>query len=109
MKIKWIINWITSFYSSEFQKLHFNEVLHYFLENVMAMDAARAGAKIMVKTLARGMRRDGDAYIVSCQRMDEDFEIKAKIIVGADGPESRVGRWGGLKTTLKPKNMAGSS
>ena len=71
----------------------------------MAMDAARAGAKIMVKTLARGMKRDGDAYIVSCQRMDEDFEIKAKIIVGADGPESRVGRWGGLKTTLKPKNM----
>ncbi|KAF5079927.1 Kynurenine 3-monooxygenase [anaerobic digester metagenome] len=74
-------------------------------DKYMAMDAARAGAKIMVKTLARGMRRDGDAYIVSCQHMDEDFEIKAKIVVGSDGPESRVGRWGGLKTTVKPKNM----
>jgi digeranylgeranylglycerophospholipid reductase len=37
--------------------------------------------------------------------MGEDFEIKAKIVVGADGPESRVGRWGGLKTVIKPKNM----
>ena len=38
VKIKWIITWITSFYSSEFQKLHFNEVLHYFLENVMNLE-----------------------------------------------------------------------
>ncbi len=71
----------------------------------MAMDAARAGAKIMIKTLARSMRKDSNGYIVSCQRMGEDFEIKAKIIIGADGPESRVGRWGGLKTAAKPKNM----
>ncbi len=74
-------------------------------DKFMAMDAARAGAKIMIKTLARGMRKDYDCYIVSCERMGEDFEIKAKIIVGADGPESRVGRWGGLKTAIKPKNM----
>jgi digeranylgeranylglycerophospholipid reductase len=74
-------------------------------DKFMAMDAARAGATIMIKTLARGMRKDYDGYIVSCECMDESFEIKAKIIVGADGPESRVGRWGGLKTVVKPKNM----
>jgi digeranylgeranylglycerophospholipid reductase len=74
-------------------------------DKFMAMDAARAGATIMIKTLARGMRKDHDGYIVSCESMGEDFEIKAKIVVGADGPESRVGRWGGLKTTVKPKNM----
>ena len=74
-------------------------------DKFMAMDAARAGATIMIKTLARGMRKDYDGYIVSCESMGEDFEIKAKIVVGADGPESRVGRWGGLKTTVKPKNM----
>jgi digeranylgeranylglycerophospholipid reductase len=71
----------------------------------MAMDAARAGATIMIKTLARGMRKDYDGYIVSCESMGKDFEIKTKIVVGADGPESRVGRWGGLKTAVKPKNM----
>ena len=74
-------------------------------DKFMAMDAARAGATIMIKTLARGMRKDYDGYIVSCESMGEDFEIKAKIVVGADGPESRVGRWGGLKTAVKPKNM----
>ena len=71
----------------------------------MAMDAARAGAKIMIKTLATGLRRDGEYLIVTCETMGEKFEIKARIVIGADGPESRVGRWAGLKTTLKPKNM----
>lgn len=71
----------------------------------MAMDAARAGAKIMVKTLATGLRKEGDNLIVTAETMGEEFEIKAKIVIGADGPESRVGRWAGLKTTLKPKTM----
>ena len=74
-------------------------------DKFMAMEAARAGATIMIKTLARGMRKDNNGYIVSCESMGEDFEINAKIVVGADGPESRVGRWGGLKTAAKPKNM----
>ena len=51
------------------------------------------------------MRKDSNGYIVSCQRMGEELEIKAKIVIGADGPESRVGRWAGLKTAAKPKNM----
>jgi digeranylgeranylglycerophospholipid reductase len=71
----------------------------------MAMDAARAGARIRVKTLAHGMRKDGDGYIVTCEHMGELFEIKAKIIIAADGPESRVARWAGLKTATKAKNM----
>ncbi len=74
-------------------------------DKFMAMDAARAGATIMIKTFAKGMRKDNNGCIVSCESMGEDFEIKAKIVVGADGPESRVGRWGGLKTAVKPKNM----
>lgn len=71
----------------------------------MAMDAARAGAKIMIKTLATGLRREGENLIVTLESMGEEFEVKAKIVIGADGPESRVGRWVGLKTTLKPKSM----
>lgn len=71
----------------------------------MAMDAARAGAKIMIKTIATGLRREEDHLVATVETMGQEFEIKAKIVVGADGPESRVGRWVGLKTTLKPKNM----
>lgn len=74
-------------------------------DKYLAMEAARAGVKIMVKTLATGLKREEDGLIVSVECMDQNFDIKAKIVVGADGPESRVGRWAGLKTTLKPKNM----
>ncbi|MGO9386414.1 MAG: geranylgeranyl reductase family protein [Methanobacterium sp.] len=71
----------------------------------MAMNAARAGVEIMVKTIATGLRRTEEGLIVTAECMDQSFEINAKIVIAADGPESRVGRWAGLKTTLKPKNM----
>lgn len=71
----------------------------------MAMDAARAGSKIMIKTIATGLRKEGQKLVVNVDTMGEEFEIMAKIVIGADGPESRVGRWAGLKTTIKPKNM----
>jgi digeranylgeranylglycerophospholipid reductase len=74
-------------------------------DKFMAMDAARAGAQIMVKTLATQMKRDGDRVLVLVEHMEHTFEIQAKIIIAADGPESRVGRWAGLKTGVKPKNM----
>lgn len=74
-------------------------------DKYMAMDAARAGADIMIKTIATGLRRHEDSLIIGAERMDESFEIKAKIVIGADGPESRVGRWAGLKTTFKPKDI----
>lgn len=74
-------------------------------DKYMTMDAARAGAQIMVKTLATGMSKVNDGIIVSLEHMGNAFEIKAKIVIGADGPESRVGRWAGLKTSLKPGNM----
>ncbi|MCC7551528.1 MAG: NAD(P)/FAD-dependent oxidoreductase [Methanobacterium sp.] len=74
-------------------------------DKYMAMDAGRAGAKIMVKTLATGMRREDDQVVVTAESMGQELEIKTKIVIAADGPESRVGRWAGLKTALKPKIM----
>lgn len=74
-------------------------------DKFMAMDAGRAGAQIMVKTLATGMRRENDQVVVTVESMGQEMEIKAKIVIAADGPESRVGRWAGLKTALKPKDM----
>ncbi len=71
----------------------------------LAMDAARAGAQIMVKTLATGMRKEKDGVTVSLEHMGTTFEVQAKIVIGADGPESRVGRWADLKTGAKPGNM----
>ncbi|MDL2246529.1 NAD(P)/FAD-dependent oxidoreductase [Methanobrevibacter sp. OttesenSCG-928-K11] len=74
-------------------------------DKFMAMDAAREGAEIRIKTLAKGLRKDGDYVIVTCESMGEEFDIKTKIVIAADGPESRVARWAGLKTATKPGNM----
>ena len=76
-------------------------------DKYMAMDAGRAGAKIYIKTLAKGLRRDSDGcYIVSCERMGEEFEIKSKILIAADGPESHISRWAGIKnSSTKIKHM----
>jgi digeranylgeranylglycerophospholipid reductase len=74
-------------------------------DKFMAMDAARAGADIMLKTLAKSLEKKDDHVIVKAESMGEEIEIKAKIVIGADGPESRVGRWGGLRTAVKPKDM----
>ena len=74
-------------------------------DKFMAMDAARAGAEIKIKTLAKGVTKTDDGYIVSCEQYGKDIDIKAKIIIAADGPESHIGRWAGLKTAQKAVNM----
>ena len=72
----------------------------------MAMGAARAGAQIMIKTLAKGLRREADGtFTVICEKMGETFEINAKILIGADGPEGHIGKWAGLKSRVKPNRM----
>lgn len=72
----------------------------------MAMGAARAGAQIMIKTLAKGLRREADgSFTVICEKMGETFEINAKILIGADGPEGHIGKWAGLKSRVKPNRM----
>ncbi|MGZ7095633.1 MAG: NAD(P)/FAD-dependent oxidoreductase, partial [Methanobacterium sp.] len=43
----------------------------------MAMDAARAGADIMLKTLAKGLERKDDHVIVKAEKMGQEIEIKA--------------------------------
>ena len=74
-------------------------------DKFMAMDAARAGAKIMIKTLATNLEYGDNCYILTCEKMDEIFQIKAKIVIGADGPESRIGRWAGISKSFSPKYL----
>ena len=78
-------------------------------DKYMAMDAARAGAKIMVKTLAKSLMKDKDAkgeyYLVDCEHMGEIIEIKTRILIAADGPESRIAKAVGINSTTKSKDM----
>jgi digeranylgeranylglycerophospholipid reductase len=71
-------------------------------DRMVAEDAARAGAQIITNANATGAHRDKDGVVVSFEGMPD---VKAKILIGADGTESRAGRWLGLKTACRPHDM----
>ena len=72
----------------------------------LARQAVKAGAKIMLNTNATALLKENDKIKgVKAKHFDEEFEIEADIVVGADGVESRIGKWAGINTTLKPKDL----
>jgi digeranylgeranylglycerophospholipid reductase len=75
-------------------------------DRALAMEAARAGAKVMVKTRALGLlKKDCVPCGVSAMRIGEPLQIEAPLIIGADGVESKVGRWAGIDTALSLKDI----
>ncbi len=72
----------------------------------LAIDAANAGAEVMLKTSAVELLRDDGRFVgVRAKQFGESFEIRAPVVVGADGFESQVGRWAGLPTNLQLRDM----
>jgi len=72
----------------------------------LARRATKAGVTIMLNTTAIGLLKENDKITgVKAKHFDEETEIEADIIVGADGVESKIGQWGGIDTTLKPKDL----
>jgi digeranylgeranylglycerophospholipid reductase len=70
-------------------------------DKALAHKAARAGANVRVKTQAYGLiQEDGYAKGVYVNAAGEEMRIRAEVVVGADGVESRVGRWAGIDTRL---------
>lgn len=70
-------------------------------DRVLAERAAAAGAEVRVKTTVTGLLRDNGAVCgVKAEWQGQKLEIRARVVIGADGVESRVGTWGGLDTQL---------
>jgi len=67
-------------------------------EKYLASEAIKEGARYMVKTQATDMVRENGRWRVSIKNLDGEDEIVANLVIGADGVESKVGRWAGLKT-----------
>lgn len=77
-------------------------------DKYLAREAIRAGSDVMIKTNALGLIMDKDTSVpkgVYARKLNQDIEIHAPIIIGADGFESRVGIWAGIKTQLKPGDI----
>lgn len=76
-------------------------------DKFLASEAVRAGAKVRVRTDVYGIiEEDGYAKGVYARAMGEDTRIFAPVVVGADGVESKVGRWMGINTRLRPSNIS---
>lgn len=75
-------------------------------DRAVAKTAAKAGAEVQVKTQATSLlKENGTVCGIRGKYRGDDFEARAKVVVGADGIESKVGRWAGINTTIKPKDI----
>ncbi len=71
-------------------------------EKHIAAEAIRAGARYMVKTLATGvMKENGYVSGIRAEYMGDEFEIKSRLVIAADGVDSRIAKSAGLDTVNK--------
>jgi len=64
------------------------------------------GAEVYTKSYVKKLIIENDFVKgVVLNHLDKEIKINAKIVIGADGIESRVGRWGNIKTSVKMKDM----
>ena len=76
-------------------------------EQAIAAQACAAGADVRTRIEALGMRRAGDRWLVAVQDASREtpWQIRARVVVGADGVEGAVGRWAGIDTRVRARDM----
>ncbi|MDP2885058.1 MAG: NAD(P)/FAD-dependent oxidoreductase [Ignavibacteria bacterium] len=72
----------------------------------LAKLAVKEGAEVITKAYVYDLiKEDGDVTGVRVLIKDRKFDLRAKVVVGADGVESRVGKWAGIDTTCHIRDM----
>lgn len=69
-------------------------------DKAIAKEAARSGAEFLMKTRFVSAKRNSKGVTVQAKHMNEDIQIDAKMIIGADGPPSIVAKSLGMNTTV---------
>ncbi len=76
-------------------------------DKFLAYDAAAAGAKVVVKAeVVDVAKKDGKVTGVIVDYYDKKISVEAKIVVAADGVESKIAKLAGLNTHSSTLNMA---
>ncbi len=89
----------------------YNNGLGYVLERrvfdtALCELAAKHGAHLITKADALDLLwEDGKIAGVKYKYSGEIKEVKCDIVIGADGVESRVGRWAGIKTAVRLEDI----
>jgi digeranylgeranylglycerophospholipid reductase len=111
---KWIASTINSFIlispDETEVKVNFNRTGYILERRIFDYElgklATKAGAQILTKAYAYDLiREDGKIAGVKFEHNGEPKEVRAKIVIGADGVESRIGRFAGIKTHTKISDM----
>lgn len=72
----------------------------------LAKLAADAGAEVITKAYVYDLLRESGVITgVRALIKDQKMDIRCKIVIAADGVESRVGKWAGMDTTCHIKDM----
>jgi digeranylgeranylglycerophospholipid reductase len=76
-------------------------------DRYLMTQAERAGVDVWLKTEGLGYESNaaGDCKVF-VRRFNEDITIHTKVLVGADGLQSQVGKWAGLHTHIKLPELA---
>ena len=112
---KWIAATINKFAfvapNGEEVVIEFKEAEGYVLERKifdyeLAKQASNAGAEVVTRAYVDGLIMEGRKVCgVKMEYRGQQMEIRSKVVIGADGTESRVGRWAGLKTHIDFRDM----
>lgn len=72
----------------------------------LAKTAASAGAEIVTRAYVNGLiLEEGRTVGVKYEFRGEQKELRSKVVIAADGVESRAGRWAGIKTYIDFRDM----
>ncbi len=76
-------------------------------DRYLATQAERAGADVWLKTEALGHTPQGNGNTdVRLKRFGQAVTVRARVVVGADGVQSQVGKWANLPTHIKLGELA---
>lgn len=76
-------------------------------DRYLAQLAAEAGADVRTNSEVNGLLFDENNKVAGVQVKNGagQQDIRAHVVIGCDGVESRIGTWAGLKTVIKMKEM----
>ena len=75
-------------------------------DNDLSKVAIEAGAEVYTESYVSNVIKEDDFVTgVEVERFGEKQIISCKILIGADGVASRVGRWAGIRTLVKMRDM----
>jgi digeranylgeranylglycerophospholipid reductase len=111
---RWIENRISnvSFHSpgGRMVELKFKQIGYILNRKIFDYDlaqmAVKAGVEVLTKAYVFDLLREDEKIVgVKFTHMGRTFSVRSTLVVAADGVESRIGRWAGIKTRTKMSDM----